>query len=332
MSKINTKKDLYFKKLFPEFNFRDVENGSYKSKIEKARASFRQHVAGWNLYDSRDDADKSLVKATVLSNFQTKTNSNELPLCSESKNTVILYAGGGGFLANLQILQEGFLINWAKDTNITIFEAHYSLCPEHKYPYQTNELFNMYMQIVMHYKVIQGVSNLRMIIMGDSAGGNIIASLMNMLAAVDAELPCELHLVYPAVDLRVKRFTPSMLHSLDDQLLYFTIAKECFKSYVPNNSNAEIDWLLSPCVAPDWILKKYPKTYFYSGDKDCLRDDCLRMAHRINQLSDQDSRLVQIAGLYHGFLGFKLPMGFGISEAGKIHQLIQNYLTLGFSQ
>lgn len=325
--RIATQKDVFFQKSFPHFTLQDLKDGSYQAKIDQVCKAISSQERVWNVYQPRDVNDRSLVRATVLSTCQTDSESNILPLTGISNHTVILYAGGGGFLANLQVLQEQFLKKWAKNTGATIFEAHYSLCPEYKYPYQTNELFNLYMQIVLHYKVVQKINNLSIILMGDSAGGNLILSLMNMLAAVDVQMPSALHAVYPAVDMRENRFTPSMLFSLEDELLYFTIVKACFSSYVMQDADFANDWLLSPILAPTSILRRYPRSHFYCGDKDTLRDDCLRMVFKLHSLNQGCHKLVQVAGLFHGFLGFQLPLGLGVSATGNLHSMVGNYLS-----
>lgn len=306
---------------------KDLEDGSYQEKIDAACDTVRNRTDQWNVYQAGDNSDDALVRATMLSSTKTDPKSNILPLAEKSNHTIIIYAGGGGFLANLKAIQEIFLKKWANNTGVTIFEAHYSLSPEFKYPYQTNELFNLYMQIILHYRHIQKVENLNIILMGDSAGGNLILSLMNMLASVDVEMPSALHAVYPATDLRTDRFTPSMLFSLEDELLYFTIAKTCFSSYVKNVTDFTKDWLLSPILAPASILQRYPKSHFYCGDKDTLRDDCFRMVHKLDSINQGDHQLVEFTGLYHGFLGFQLPLGLGVAATGRLHSIVQHYLS-----
>ena len=318
---------MYFEKVFPHFTIKDLKDGTYQEKIEATCNAIKNKTENWHVYKSRNSEDKSLVRATVLSNVKTDVASNILPLSDQSNHTIILYAGGGGFLANLQAIQEIFLKRWAINTGVSVFEAHYSLCPEFKYPFQTNELFNLYMQIILHYKHIQKVEKLKIILMGDSAGGNLILSLMNMIASVDVEMPSAIHVVYPPTDLRVNRFSPSMLYSLQDELLYFTIAKACFSSYITEDSDFANDWLLSPFLAPGGIMQRYPKSHFYSGDKDTLRDDCLRMVHKLDSLNPGKHRLVEICGLFHGFLGFKLPMGIGVAATEQIHMIVQDYIS-----
>jgi len=325
-SRIGTKRDVFFRKAFPEFTVKDLEKGIYQKKIDDTLKAIRKIEEPWMVYQARDKNDKSLIRATVLSAEKTDPNSNILPLSQKANHTVVLYAGGGGFLANLQVLQETFLKKWAINTGVTVFEAHYSLCPEFKYPYQTNELFNLYMQIIIHYKEVQKVKDLKVILMGDSAGGNLIMSLMNMLAAVDVPMPSALQLIYPPTDLRANRFSPSMLFSMQDELLYFTIAKACFSAYVPKDADFQNDWLLSPYLASDKILQRYPKSHIYCGDKDTLHDDCLRMVLKLDTVNPGQHHLVQIAGLFHGFLGFKLPLGVGVAATEKLHEIVQDYL------
>ena len=324
--RIKTKKDIYFRKIFPSFTFTDISKANYRDKVIEIYENYESITSSWDIFAQRNPEDENLVKATILSNVKLDKKAKILPISKKANNSVILYAGGGGFLANLQLIQENFLKKWAKNTNITVFEAHYTLCPFKKYPYQINELFNLYMQIVLYYKKIQKVKNLRIAIVGDSAGGTIIMSLMNMLASIDIEIPTAVCTIYPALDLRTDRFSPSMLYSLEDQLLYFTIAKACFKAYVHEESDLNNDWLLCPAIAPDYIFERYPKTYIFFGEKDSMRDDCIRMGYKIHLLSKNQTLLIQVAGVYHGFLGFQIPLGFGVDEVDIVHKMIQRYL------
>lgn len=310
---IATKRDLYFRHLFPFFDFKSLEDGSYLPKIKEGRERFLDEMQNFDIFADRPD-HKGLLRATVLSTVKMSNGSRALPLGPDTRHTIILYCGGGGFLANLQLIQENFLKIWARKTNITLIQMHYSLSPESQYPQQTNDVFNIYMQVVLYYKLVQGISDLRVILMGDSAGACISLSLMNMLAKVDTELPVELFSFYPPVDFRPNRFTPSLLYSMEDKLIYFTVARTCFNAYVPKTADHARDWLLSPVLAPDEVLRKYPKTYIYCGERDALRDDCVRLGYRIHKLNKDGSTLFEIEGIYHGFLGFQLPLGLGVDE------------------
>lgn len=117
--------------------------------------------------------------------------------------------------------------------------------------------------------------------MGDSSGGNLILSLMNLIAFCKLPTPHAVVSVYPPTDLNPHRFTPSMIHSLQDRLLFFSVMRTCFKAYVPESVDYKEDWLLSPGRAPDQILWQYPHTILICGELDSLKDDIIRLGYRI---------------------------------------------------
>lgn len=281
-------------------------------------------MENWNIFAPRTEGD-DVLRTTVLSNSRADFNKRQLPLGKKSRHTVVIYSGGGGFLANLQMIQETFLKKWANNTDLTIFQLYYGLSPQRRFPEPVVDLLNMYLQIVWYYKLVMGIHDLRVILMGDSAGGCIMLSMLNILARFELEIPVEVIAIYPPVDMRLGRFTLSMLLSLEDQLLYFTTAKACNLCYAPQTPTAYNDWLLSPGLAPDEVLARYPKTYFICGEKDSLKDDIVRMAYRLHSLG-KDTTMMQVEGVYHGFLGFQLPLGLGMNEVDAIHDLLQKEL------
>lgn len=323
--RIKTSQDVYFKKIFPEFSFESVLSGEYQASFQNVVDNYKSLTTEERIFEKPSN-ESDFVKMTILSNYPIDKKKGLLPRKNpySDNETIIFYSGGGGFLANLQMIQENFLKKWAKNTGIPLFEMHYSLGPVKKYPTQTHEVLNMYMQVILYYKLKMKVKNLKVILMGDSAGGCIALSLMNLLAKVNATLPIKVLMAYPPTDLRKSRFTPSHLHSFEDGLLYFTVALSCFNAYVPSDVDASKDWLLSPGLAPRDVLAKYPETHFFLGEKDSLRDDALRMAYNIDQATtDSKVSFVEAKGLYHGFLGFQLPLGIGVNEVDHLHNLMQ---------
>ncbi len=323
---VKTRRDIYFKKLFPTFSFEDIRSGAYRKTIDQFIPICEERLQQWNPFTQRKEGGE-ILRATVLSDISIE--GANLPIQEKSNHTVILYAGGGGFVANLQPVQENFLKRWANNTSCTIIQLHYSLSPEFKYPTQQNDLFNLYTQILLYYRTVQKVKHLRVVLMGDSAGGSVALSLMSILAKMEFEIPNEMMLIYPATDLRANRFSPSFLHSFDDKLLYFSVALSCFKAYVPEGLETHDDWMLSPAIAPDEVLLNFPPTSIFIGELDSLRDDCAKLAYRLHKLGKVRSRLVEIEGLFHGFLGFKLPLYLGVDEVTQLHDLVQNYIAEG---
>ena len=69
-------------------------------------------------------------------------------------------------------------------------------------------------------------------LVGDSAGANLVAGLTAMAITRGARVPDGLVLAYPALDLRKTMFTPSLLLAIDDPILPYPFLKMCIDSYL----------------------------------------------------------------------------------------------------
>lgn len=108
---------------------------------------------------------------------------------------------------------------------------------------------------------------------GDSAGGNLVAALTLRCIKHRIRIPNGILLVYPAINLVVKKFSPSLLEALDDVILPHTFLKLCLDAYVPIYFDAASDPFLSPGLASNELLKELPPTRIMVGNKDPLHDD-----------------------------------------------------------
>lgn len=71
----------------------------------------------------------------------------------------------------------------------------------------------------------------KIILAGDSAGGNLACSLMALILKEEITPPHAILLAYPAVDLR-KQFTPSKINSFNHPILQPSLLNLCLSSYV----------------------------------------------------------------------------------------------------
>lgn len=67
---------------------------------------------------------------------------------------------------------------------------------------------------------------------GDSAGGNLVAALTDLLIQWKLRVPDGMVLVYPALNLNYYDYTPSLLTALNDMILPHTFLKICLNSYL----------------------------------------------------------------------------------------------------
>ncbi len=82
------------------------------------------------------------------------------------------------------------------------------------------------------FRQVYEVEPERIVMVGDSAGGNLVASLTTLLLQLKLRAPDGIVLVYPALNLNYNNYTPSLLTSLNDMILPHTFLKICLKAYL----------------------------------------------------------------------------------------------------
>lgn len=87
------------------------------------------------------------------------------------------------------------------------------------------------------YRQVYDAEPFKIILVGDSAGGNLVAALTNMLVNLKLRVPDGLVLVYPALNLCPDCYTPSLLTALNDLILPHTFLKICLKAYLKEGVN-----------------------------------------------------------------------------------------------
>lgn len=95
---------------------------------------------------------------------------------------------------------------------------------------------------------------------GDSAGGNLVAALTTLLIDWKLPIPTGIVLVYPALNLSISDYTPSLLTALNDMILPHTFLKVCANAYIGKNSSKHTNNnpFLSPILSSDKTLSQYP--------------------------------------------------------------------------
>jgi hormone-sensitive lipase len=126
------------------------------------------------------------------------------------------------------------------------------------------------------FKQTYNIEPEKVILVGDSAGGNLVASLTNLLITFKQRIPDGIVLVYPALNLNYNNYTPSLLTSLNDMILPHTFLKICLKAYLIEGTDAK-NMYVSPINTPDDHLKLYPPTRIFVGNRDPFHDDCCRL-------------------------------------------------------
>ena len=171
-----------------------------------------------------------------------------------------------------------------------------------------------------------GIRPEKIFLVGDSAGGNLVSACTIMAINRGFRVPDGILMAYPALSLSKLRFTPSILLSVDDQLLPYPFLKMCLDSYCgqftqgDKNCDPSLQQYLSPGVAKDAVLARFPPTRIMIAQNDALRDESLQFSLRLAKL-DVDVQLKEYSYMPHGFLNYNAPILGMREEANEtIHQ------------
>ncbi|KAL7623721.1 hypothetical protein AAE478_005274 [Parahypoxylon ruwenzoriense] len=129
--------------------------------------------------------------------------------------------------------------------------------------------------------------------------------------------------------MRTRLAMASMISYFNDRVLAPEMMRAMIILYIGPHNRPDFsqDYLLSPILAPDYLLQKFPKTYFLTGERDPLVDDTVIFAGRLRRvkhavhsqrssqgmngledITDFDEKdvaeVVLIPGISHGFTQF----------------------------
>lgn len=90
--------------------------------------------------------------------------------------------------------------------------------------------------------------------------------------------------------LKTRLAVSSMISYFNDRILTPEMMRAMIILYVGphNRPDFSTDFLLSPLLAPEALLTKFPKTYFLTGERDPLVDDTVIFAGRLRQAKHND--------------------------------------------
>jgi hormone-sensitive lipase len=144
---------------------------------------------------------------------------------------------------------------------VPIISVDYGKAPDRPFPLGLYDCLEAYIWTLTAFKQIYEVQPEKIIMVGDSAGGNLCAALINLLLLWNFPVPSGLVLIYPALNLNFQDYTPSLLTALNDMILPHTLLKLCLKAYLKDSKlQPEKDPLISPILVSPEALASYPRT------------------------------------------------------------------------
>ena len=248
-------------------------------------------------------------------------NSNDV-----SKQSIILHIHGGGFITLSPLSHENYIREIVNKTGIATLSVDYRLSPEYSFPSALDDVYQIYMWLIENGESDMNLKIKNIILLGDSAGGNLILALVYILLIRGIKLPNLILLAYPSVKMTKAPLSLSYINSLYDPMLDFNLLNFCRKSYLGENTE-DMNPFLSPMFIEDKILKNLPKIKIYGGSGDPLRDDYVEFFHKLFKCK-VDCEYVEFKYFPHGFLTYDFPFVMPQAQEGvkMICEDIENYV------
>lgn len=216
---------------------------------------------------------------------------------------VFLHGGGwiGGDLETHEVLCRE--IAYASDC--AVIAVDYRLAPEHKFPAHFDDCLAACTYFIEHAAQF-GLDKRRLVIGGESAGGNLAAGVVQAMRARPGDQPILQCLVYPALDLRL---ATRSFAEMQPPAFSAAEAAWCLDQYLSSPSQV-LDLRASPALAPD--LSGLPPAYIVTAEYDGLRDDGENYALSLARagVAVQLRRYRQVT---HGFMS--MPPSYGVTSS-----------------
>ncbi|MBR9843380.1 MAG: alpha/beta hydrolase [Rhodobacteraceae bacterium] len=216
----------------------------------------------------------------------------------------LLFLHGGGWIQGGIETHDGLCGRLAEMAGVRVISYDYRLAPESPFPAAVDDVLACYKGLVGGNAEVRA-DPARLVVGGDSAGGNLTACLMHDLCEAGVPLPAGQVLLYPGVDARLS--TESMQDLRDQPLLPAERIDWYLGMYLPEAQDRQ-DPRVSPIFSRS--LGKQPPAFIVAAGHDPLWDDARNYAEMI-RAAGGEVEIVEYPGQIHAFMSLTkvIPQG-----------------------
>lgn len=189
---------------------------------------------------------------------------------SRSAKATLLYVHGGGFVACSARTHRALTAAFALQ-GFRVFAPDYRLAPEHPFPAGPEDVLAVYRALRAD------IQTGRLVVAGDSAGGNLALGLMLALRDAGEPLPDAAALFSPALDLTGS--SPSITLNVGRDAMFEPESLRLMgETYLAGADPSQA--LASPLLGD---LSGLPPLLLHVGESELLRDDAIRLAQKARE-------------------------------------------------
>ncbi len=220
----------------------------------------------------------------------------------------VVFAHGGGFVLCDLDSHDGFCRAMARFTDAVVVSVDYRLAPEHRAPAAADDVFAAWCWVAEHAGDL-GVDPSRMLLAGDSAGGNLAAVTALMCRERGAATPAGQVLIYPVID---PSFDVDSYRKFARGYVNTAAAMQYFwREYLGGDALPSPAWLAAPLRAESH--DGLPPAVLVTAEFDVLYDEAVSYAQHLRSANVAVVHR-DYPGLFHGFL---TVMAFSAGAAAR---------------
>lgn len=216
----------------------------------------------------------------------------------ENLQPILFYIHGGGF-----VLEEfgNNNMKYFLDNNMIFFSFRYRLSPENKFPIPLEDCYSSLFYIVNQTESYLKNWNSKIVILGDSAGGNMAASLYLLVRdrGLKVNVVCQI-LIYPVF------FVQEKIQSHIDYNNWYILPENLILWFNRQYVNNENDFTSLKYVSAlyEENLNGLPDNLIVLAERDYLYDEGLMYYERLKKINNKTEIIIYKAE--HGFFYFEV--------------------------
>ena len=239
---------------------------------------------------------------------------------SEESHALVIYFHGGSFVTGDLDTHEWLCRRLASDTKMRFLAIDYRLAPEHPFPAGLNDAMDAIRYVADHRSEF-GVTNSRLIIMGESAGANLATVAAIQLRDEGIALAAQV-LIYPT--LGPELMTESAHTFATGYLLDLDHLRYDYRQYLGQFGD-HTDPRVTPLLQLN--LSGVAPAVVVVAECDPLRDEAVAYAGLLRHCG-VPVELLEAKGMIHGFLemGAVVPEALEVVDdlATHLHRLVED--------